>query len=81
MELTTKVLIQIRDELRAVREGQAEVKEQLAAVHHHMTEMDIRLSTEIVALRGAIDRVPEVIRKHVGVLANHERRINTLEGK
>ena len=83
-DLTTKVLIQIRDEIKSTRdELRDELKTarsdlntrldatnarldttnaQLKFVAQRQTESDIRLGTELVGVRDAVDRVVDLLR-------------------
>ena len=96
-DITIEILKSIRDEVRGVRqELRAElggvrdelrselgaVREELKGVGDNVHEMDIRLSTEVVALTGVVRQVGETFRQDRALRARvdeHERRLENLE--
>jgi len=91
-DLTTQVLIEIRDEARKTNAEVAQVRAEVAQTNSHLerlerrqTESEIRISIEIVTVAGAIDRLTEALldpKRFGGVTArldDHERRLETLE--
>ncbi len=59
--LSTKILIEIRDEMKATRRDLSErldtTNERLDLVARRQTESEVRISTELVALGGAVERL------------------------
>jgi len=98
-DLTTQVLIEIRDEARRTNAQVAQLNAEVAQIkaeavqtntrldrlERRQTESEIRISTEIVAVAGAIDRLTDALldpKRFGGVTArldDHERRLETLE--
>jgi len=76
-DLTTKVLVQIRDEMRQVRED-------LHRLEQRQSEDSTRLATELVAVAQAVIPVRDLLRKqHVdrARIDDHERRLRSIEKK
>ena len=82
-DLTTKVLIEIRDEIKATRRSRHEIKatrddlrdeiratntrldgvaSRLDVVARRQTESEVRVATELVGVRDAVDRVVDLLR-------------------
>jgi hypothetical protein len=77
-DLTTQVLIEIRDEAR-------KTNARLERLERRQAESEIRISTEIVGVVGAVDRLAEALLDPRGPgklaerLEDHERRLGELE--
>src|SRR5687768_573240 len=94
-DLTTEILVEIRDELRTTRRDVNERIEQtnirldhtierLDRVERRQTESEVRISTEIVAVVGAINQLRDAVledRELRNSVMDHERRITALEAK
>jgi hypothetical protein len=101
-DVTTEILIEIRDEIRATRtdlstridetnarldqtNGQLDqTNTRLDRVERRQTAGEVRLSTEIVAVVGAIRELRDAIvedRDLRGVVLSHEQRIARLEAR
>ncbi len=98
--LTTKILIEIREEMKGVREEitcvrqevhatRRELSERIDATNERLdlvarrqTESEVRLSTEIVALGGAVERLTQAYRADralEGDVADLKQRVSKLE--
>ena len=77
-DLTTQVLIEIRDEAR-------KTNARLERLERRQAEAEIRISTEIVGVIGAVDRLSEaLLDPHrtadlTEKVQDHERRLGELE--
>ena len=74
-DLSTQVLIQIRDEITGLR-GEVRYLEK------RQTETEVRLATELVGVANAVNQVRDelrAMRRLDGQVSNHERRISKLE--
>jgi uncharacterized coiled-coil DUF342 family protein len=104
-DITTQVLIEIRDEARKtneevrhlgdeVRQLGDEVRKtnerldgtnsRLDRLERRQTEAEVRISTEIVAVAGAIREMKEAFledRRLAAQVNDHEKRIQTLENR
>jgi len=84
-DLTTQVLIEIRDEARKTNSRLDQTIARLDRLEHRQTESEIRISTEIVGVVGAINRLtdalldPERSGPFAVRLDDHERRLGVLE--
>ncbi|MBI2394096.1 MAG: hypothetical protein HYV09_31280 [Deltaproteobacteria bacterium] len=89
LDLTTKILVQIRDELKKTNERldgmNARIEstnERLERLERRQTEDGVRLATEVVAVANAVGQVRDLLRDQRvdrKTLADHERRIAALE--
>lgn len=65
-DLTTKVLIQIRDEIKATRDDLSTrldaTNSRLEIVARRQVESDVRVGSEIVGVRDAVERVVDLLR-------------------
>lgn len=95
--LSTRILVEIREEMKGMRnELREEIKatrhelserieatnERLDIVARRQTESDVRISTELVALGGAVERLTQAYRADkalVGDVADLKRRVGKLE--
>jgi hypothetical protein len=74
-DLSTKVLIQIRDELR-------KTNERLDRLERRQTEDAVRVATELVAVAHAVGEVRDLLKERRAErekIDDHERRISALE--
>lgn len=82
---------QTREEMRSefanvrqeMKEGFEVAREERAALRQRMVEGEIRVSTELLAVGGALDEVKGLVRQQAAikmVVTDHERRIRKLEG-
>lgn len=90
-ELTTQILLDIRDAIRGTNERVDQTNarldhavERLDRLERRQVDAEIRISTELVALAGAVrdfhdDFVAE--RPSHAVLADHEQRLRALEAQ
>ena len=84
-DLTTEVLIEIRDEARKTNARLEQTNARLERLERRQTEAEIRISTEIVGVVGAIERLTDALVDplHSTSLAarldDHERRLGELE--
>jgi HAMP domain-containing protein len=85
-DLTTKILVQIRDELRKTNERLDKMTDRVEATNERLerrqTEDSVRLATEVVAVANAIGQVRDLLRDQRidrKTIADHERRITALE--
>ena len=91
--LTTRILVQIRDEMRSNRDEVKKTNERLDAVREELserlerlerrqTEDSVRLATELVAVAKAVGEVRDLLkdrRAEREAISDHERRIRALE--
>ena len=85
-DLTTEILIQIRDELKSTREELSkridQTNDRLERVERRQTESEVRLASELVNVVSAVNQLKDLIiadrdlRKKV---EEHDRRIAALE--
>ena len=87
-DITTQVLIEIRDEIRLTREEvRDEVRKtnnRLERLERRQVEAEVRIATEIVAVGGAIREMKDAFledRRLTEQVSDHERRIQTLESR
>jgi hypothetical protein len=83
-DLTTEILIQIRDEIR-------KTNERLDRVEKRQNESEIRVATEIIALAGVVREVRdlfkedratrEAVQKHETRFTEMEQRLTAVERK
>jgi hypothetical protein len=85
-DLTTEILIEIRDEIRATRTELSsridQTNERLEQVAKRQVETEIRLSTEVVALSGVVRDLRDTLLedRHLRqTVDDHEQRIRSLE--
>ena len=92
-DITVEILKDIRDEIRGVRTELHETRDELGArleqtnerlerVERRQVASEMRLATELVSVKDAVDRVADLFAKDHGVraqVADHEKRIATLE--
>lgn len=81
-DLTTKILVQIRDELRKTNDRLDSTNERLERLERRQTEDAVRVATELVAVATAVGEVRDLLRDQRvdrKTLADHERRIAALE--
>ncbi len=75
--LSTRVLIQIRDEVRTTNE-------RLSALERRQTETEVRLASELVAVARAVTDVRDLLRDDLALrhrVDDHEQRLAELERK
>jgi len=90
-DLTIEILKGIRDEQRLMREEQRltraeahETNERLGRLERRQVETEVRLSTEIVGLVGAVHEVRDALREDRDLRArvdDHERRLAVVESR
>ena len=94
-DMTTKVLIEIRDEIRSLRESvrvdigsvREEVEktnERLDRLERRQVEAEIRVATELTAVVGAIHELKDTLledRRISAQMSDHEQRITRLEAR
>jgi hypothetical protein len=90
-DLTTQILIEIRDEARKTNQRIDQTNERLDQTIHRLdrlgcrqVEAEVRISTEIVGVHGAIRELTDVWRAGLalgGRVYDHERRLTVLEQK
>ena len=85
-DLTTEVLVQIRDEIREMRDGFrkdiGDLRHDLNRLERRQREDATRLATELVAVAHAVVQVPDLLREERVSrerLEDHEHRISALE--
>ena len=95
-DVTVEILKSIRDEVQGLRADvhglSAEVhgtndrldgtNDRLGRLERRQTETEVRLSTELVAVVGAVREVRDLLREDLGLRArveDHERRITAVE--
>jgi hypothetical protein len=81
-DMTTQVLIEIRDEVRKTNERLGETNERLTRLERRQVETEVRLATELVAVVGAVHEVRDELledRRLAAQVTDHERRIVALE--
>ena len=92
-DLTTEILIQIRDEMKAVRGELTTTREQLSSridetnlrlerVERAQSETEIRLATEIISVVSAVNQLKDLIvadRDLRNRVDEHDRRLAALE--
>jgi hypothetical protein len=97
-DITTQVLIEIRDEARKTNEEVRHLNEEvrhlgeearktnvrLERLERRQVEAEVRISTEIVAVAGAIREMKDAFledRRLQAQVGDHERRIQALESR
>jgi hypothetical protein len=83
-DLTTEILVQIRDEMRSMRAEQRATNERLDRLEARQSEDAVRLSTELVAVARAVVEVRDLLREQRASssrLEDHERRLARIEKK
>jgi hypothetical protein len=85
-DLTTQVLIEIRDEIRSTKEELSawvdQTNSRLDRLERRQVEGELRLGTELATLTGVMrDLRDKLIEDHTlrDVVIDHERRLTTLE--
>ena len=84
MEDITKVLIEIRDEARKTNERLEGTNSRLDRLERRQVEAEVRISTELVAVAGAVREMRDAFledRRLAAQVGDHERRISVLEGR
>jgi hypothetical protein len=80
-DLTIEILKGIRDEVSTLRH---DTNERLERLERRQTETEVRLSTELVAVVGAVREVRDVLRDDRGLrerVDDHERRLVAVEAR
>ncbi len=90
-DLTTQILVEIRDEMRSMNGRLDQTNGRLDQTIHRLerlerrqVEAEVRISTEIVAVHGAIRELTDVMRTGNAIggrVDDHERRLTLLEQK
>ena len=92
-DVTIEILKDIRDEARAsngrlesleseVHALRMDTNERFESLERRQTETEVRLSTELVAVAGAVNEVTDLLRDNLSTtLKDHERRITSLESQ
>lgn len=90
-DLSTKILREIRDEMRGMRHEQQATNERLDATNERLdrlekrqTEDSVRLATELVAVARAVGEVRDLLRDQrvdKEKLDDHEKRLSAIEKK
>jgi hypothetical protein len=83
-DLTTEILVQIRDEMRNVSGEQRSTNQRLDRLERRQSEDATRLATELSAVAQTIVQVRDLLREQRddrGRLDNHEQRIKAVEKK
>ena len=97
-DVTTQVLIEIRDEMRLVRDEVRQNREEVSKTNERLdgtnsrldrlerrqVETEVRISTELVAVAGAVREMKDAFledRRLTAQVSDHERRILTLESR
>jgi hypothetical protein len=81
-DLSTQILIQIRDEMQKMREEQRATNDRLDHLEARQREDAVRLASELVAVARAVGEVRDLLREQRddrGRLDDHERRITAIE--
>lgn len=81
-DLTTQILVQIRDEMRNMRGAFDTTNERLERLERRHTEDITRLATEVIAVAKAVVEVRDLLRDQRADrtrLEDHEGRITRLE--
>jgi hypothetical protein len=87
-DLTTEVLIEIREEIRATRRDLSERIDQtntrLGRLEQRETESEVRVATELLAVVGAVNQLRDAIledRELRRTVLGYEQRIAALEAR
>lgn len=94
-DLTTEILIEIRDEMRANREEikrtneelhrtRLELSERIERLEKRQVESEVRLATELIGVSGAIKELTKLVaedRQLRAQVTDHEKRLGDLERK
>jgi len=88
-DLTIEILRGIHEQTRLTKEGVERTNERvdhvvdrLERVERRQTESEVRLSTELVAVVGAVHEVRDLLREDRGLrdrVDDHERRLSAVE--
>jgi len=89
LDLNTKILTEIRDEMRGMRAELVELRTEVTRTNaridetnNRLTQVELHLATELVAVAYAVREVKELLgEQHSARLADHERRLAALEAK
>ncbi len=83
-DLTVEILKEIRDELRNTNGRLDGTNQRLERLEKRQTETEVRLTTELTAVVGAVHELRDVIvedRKLRSQVSDHENRIGAIEKK
>jgi hypothetical protein len=81
-DLTTQILIEIRDEIRATNTRLDQSNTRLDRLERRQVEAEIRVSTALVDVVGAVHEMRDAFledRQLRDTVANHEQRLQALE--
>jgi hypothetical protein len=88
-DLTTRILVQIRDEMRGIRdevrgtnERLDQTNERVAALERRQTESEMRIATALVDVGGTLREVRDLLRDDMSLrprIEDHESRLAALE--
>jgi hypothetical protein len=81
-DLSTQILIQIRDEIRSTNARLDQTNARLTELEKRQVESEIRLATELVGVASAVRELKDLFkedRKLRATVDAHERRIASLE--
>jgi hypothetical protein len=81
-DLTTQILIDIRDAVRTTNERLERTNDRLGRLEQRQVDAEIRISTELVTLTGVLRDFHDAFaaeRPSRAILADHERRLRALE--
>jgi hypothetical protein len=84
MDLNTRILTEIRDEMRAMHQEQRATNERLDHLERRQTEDATRLATELSAVAHAVGQVRDLLRDgrvDRSRMDDLERRVTQLERK
>ena len=81
-DLTIEILKDIRNAARATNDRLDLTNERLDRLERRHTETEVRLTTELVAVAGAVREVRDLLREDRGLrdrVDDHERRLSAVE--
>jgi hypothetical protein len=81
-DLTTQVLIEIRDEVRGLRGEVGGLRGEVSELRRRQVESEVRFATALTDVVGAVNRVHDAVIdvfRFAERVDDHERRISALE--
>jgi hypothetical protein len=83
-DLSTEILVQIRDAIGGTNTRIEELSSRVERLERRQVEAEIRISTELVGVAGAVREVRDLLREDLALrrrVDDHEARIRALEDR
>lgn len=81
-DVTIEVLREIRDQAAQTNKRLEELNEGVDRLHRRQVATEVRLSTELIEVSQAVERVVDLLRDRLDLrdqVADHETRLTTIE--